>query len=83
MTFSNCELLALSIKDLMKMKLEFPYDFIELFSNVKDRLNRELVIKLEIIRRAELQEMKKQAEKGSNMNNKIKSMVTFNVVAGL
>lgn len=77
MTFSKSELLAMTVKDLLKMKLEFPYAFNELFTGVKERLNRELLIKLELIRRAELREMQQQVDKGEGFNNKIKSFMTF------
>lgn len=43
MTFSNCELLAFSIADVLKMKVEFPYAFIELFDGVKEQLSKELL----------------------------------------
>lgn len=35
LAFTNCELLALSVKDIFKMKLEFPLAFAEIFDDVR------------------------------------------------
>ena len=46
LAFGNCEVLALPIKDLLKMKLEFPKIFSILFKNVRQLLHKELALKL-------------------------------------
>lgn len=51
--FCICEVLALSVKDLLKMKLEFPKIFASLFKNVRSRLHKELALKIEIIKKHE------------------------------
>ncbi len=38
--FGICELLAMSIKDLLKIKLEFPKVFSDLFHNCRQQLNQ-------------------------------------------
>jgi len=42
----NCELLALSTMDLLKMKLEFPQAFLEIVESGKLELKKELMCKL-------------------------------------
>lgn len=51
--FDQCEMLALSLADVIKMKLEFPRVFLELFYNAKERLRRELILKIEAIKNHE------------------------------
>ena len=49
----NCDMLVLSIKDILQMKLEFPSAFREIFMNSKLRLESELLYKFEVIMHAE------------------------------
>ena len=51
----NCEMYILKIEDMEKMKLEFPDLFQDLFSGAHDRLQRELILKLEVIKKMEAQ----------------------------
>lgn len=51
--FENCDILVLPFRDILKMKLEFPKVFFQLFEDVKALFNRELKLKLEIIRKSE------------------------------
>jgi hypothetical protein len=46
----NCDLLTMSIRDLLKMKLEFPKVFANLFIDVRKKLNKELGMKIDVIR---------------------------------
>ncbi len=54
----NCELLALSTMDLLKMKLEFPQAFQEIVESGKFALKKELMYKLQVIRIGEVEEEK-------------------------
>jgi hypothetical protein len=47
----NCELLILNMDELEKMRLEFPDQFILLFEGANQRLQKELILKLEIIKK--------------------------------
>jgi hypothetical protein len=51
--FYLCDVLALSIQDLVNMKLEFPKVFHEMFRTAKERLRRELILKIEAIKNQE------------------------------
>ena len=53
MAFETCDLLALLVRDLIKMKLEFPKIFDELFNEIPNRLKKELMLKIEIIKKEE------------------------------
>lgn len=59
LAFGNCELLALAVKDLVKMKMEFPNTFIQLFENVETVLKELLMLKLECIKKTELDQLQK------------------------
>lgn len=48
--FNSCDLLQLSISELFKMKLEFPKHFLDLFEGSRERLQQDLILKLEVIR---------------------------------
>lgn len=50
LAFENIELLSLSLKDLLKMKLEFPHVFEDLFKAVQQDLKKQLLLKLEVIK---------------------------------
>ena len=52
--FGICELLALAIKDLIKMKLEFPRVFSDLFSGISHELKHQLFLKIEVLKQGEL-----------------------------
>lgn len=60
LAFGNCEILALAVKDLVKMKLEFPQTFIQLFEDVETQLKEYLMLKLEIIKKFEMEKFKRQ-----------------------
>jgi hypothetical protein len=60
------------------MKLEFPKVFAELFQNARKRLNKELSLKLDMIRSCEEAKIKKGIAK-----NKIKSQFTIKLLNGL
>ena len=51
--FYLTDILALSISDVFNMKLEFPKIFYEMFRTAKERLRRELIIKIEAIKNFE------------------------------
>lgn len=82
-TFSFVELLALSIKDIMKMKLEFPHAFRDLFSNVKKRLKEELFFKLDVIKQWELERAKEEKKPEEGKAHKLSSMVTCRFVGSI
>ena len=53
--FEPCEILGLSINDLLKMKYEFPRQFEEIFDSVRERFRRDLILKFEVIKHMEMQ----------------------------
>jgi hypothetical protein len=61
--FESIDLLVIPINDLLKMKLEFPKYFNELFKNSKEKLRRDLIYKIEIIKNHELKEVVKDGDK--------------------
>jgi hypothetical protein len=77
--FANCDLLALSVKDILKMKLEFPNAFSDIFNDVRLQLKKDLLLKLEVIKQGELQAMKKEDSK----SNKLTSNIAFTMIGGL
>jgi hypothetical protein len=50
---ANCEMFILTIDELEKMKMEFPELYVELFTGAYERLQRELLLKLDTIKRME------------------------------
>ena len=50
----NCDLLGLTLSDLLKMKLEFPEQFKEISESAVKNLKSELMLKLSLIRIAEV-----------------------------
>ena len=76
--FENCEVLAMTVKDLLKMKLEFPKIFAELFKNVRKRLHKELALKIEVIKAHEQSKMAKPGYKHS-----LRSKLKINILQGL
>ena len=50
----NCDLLGLSLSDLLKMKLEFPEQFKEISDSALINLQSELTLKLSLIQTAEV-----------------------------
>jgi hypothetical protein len=65
-SFENSELLSLNMGDLFKMKLEFQGYFKEIIDDASSRLNNELMLKLEVLRIAEL-EVEKHDSKANHM----------------
>lgn len=49
----NCEMFILRIDDLEKMKMEFPDMYVDLFEGSHERLQRELLMKLDVIKKCE------------------------------
>ncbi len=49
----NCDMFILRIDDLEKMKMEFPDMYVDLFEGAHDRLQRELLMKLDVIKKCE------------------------------
>ena len=47
----NCEMFSLTIEELEKMKMEFPELYVEMFTGAYERLKRELLLKLDTIKR--------------------------------
>ena len=47
----NCEMFSLTIEELEKMKMEFPEYYVEMFTRASERLKKELLLKLETIKR--------------------------------
>ncbi len=47
----NCEMFTLTIKELEKMKLEFPEMYVELFDGAHRKFQRELIFKYEYMKR--------------------------------
>lgn len=74
----NCDLLTLSIRDLLKMKLEFPKVFAHLFQDVRKKLNRELGMKIDMIREYEQDMIEKQSTK-----NALRSKFKINLLGGI
>lgn len=76
----NCDLLTLSIRDLLKMKLEFPKIFLQLFKGVRKQLNTELDLKIEVIKLHE--ESKLHADEGKG-TNKLRAKFNIMLLGGL
>ena len=49
----NSELLILTMDELEKMRLEFPEQYIDLFDGANNRLQKELLLKFEILKKEE------------------------------
>jgi|LauGreDrversion4_2_1035121.scaffolds.fasta_scaffold308683_1 hypothetical protein len=49
----NCELLILNMDEVEKMRLEFPDVFADMFEGANQRLQKELLLKFEIIKKEE------------------------------
>ena len=49
----NCEMQVLRIDDLEKMKMEFPDQFADMFVGAHERLQKELILKVDVIRKCE------------------------------
>lgn len=56
----DCDMLILRIDDLEKLKFEFPDMYQELFEGANDRLKCELLMKLEVINKCELENTQTQ-----------------------
>jgi|LauGreDrversion4_2_1035121.scaffolds.fasta_scaffold143561_1 hypothetical protein len=60
------------------MKFEFPSYFEEIVNDSLSRLNNELMLKLEVLRIAEL-----EVEKTDSNSNHIKTLVTVDLISGI
>ena len=78
-SFYICDLLALSLGDLLNMRLEFEKIFKQLFRTAKERLRRELVLKIEAVTTSERLAVIQEA-KGTD---KFKSMFAYAFLGGL
>jgi Ion channel len=74
----NCDLLTLSIRDLLKMKLEFPKIFADLFKGIRKTLNTELGKKIAIIKEHEETKISKKG-----MSNKMRSRFAIMLLGGI
>ena len=72
--FESIDLLVIPIADLLIMKLEFPKYFRELFRNSKEKLRRDLIQKIEIIKNHEHKEV---AKDGGEKNLKSRFAYAF------
>ncbi len=52
----SCEMLILTIDEMEKMRLEFPDMYDELFQGAYERLQKELILKMEIIKKQEIKQ---------------------------
>lgn len=77
--FESVDLLVIHINDLLKMKLEFPKYFKELFKGAKEKLRRDLIQKIEIIKNHEQEEVFKAG--GGDKN--LKSRFAYAFLGGL
>lgn len=77
--FESVDLLVIHINDLLKMKLEFPKYFNELFKGAKQKLRRDLIQKIEIIKNHEQEEVVKAG--GGDKN--LKSRFAYAFLGGL
>lgn len=78
-SFSQCDLLMLSISDLFKMKLEFPHYFNELFASSRELLRSSLILKLEVIRQSQLILASTVKDKSTMIN----SCFAFSILGGV
>jgi hypothetical protein len=76
-THLNCEILTISIRDLLKMKLEFPKIFGELFHDVSKKFHKELGLKIQTIRQHEKVKMLIKPK------NKMRSNFTYNILGDI
>jgi hypothetical protein len=60
------------------MKLEFPSYYKEIIDDALAKLNNELMLKLEVLRLAEL-----EVEKKDSTANHVKTLVTVDLISGL
>jgi hypothetical protein len=64
----NCDLLTLTLEDLDKMYLEFPEICKELIQDAENRLQNELMIKIDSIREMELDQAKQHSDLKSKLS---------------
>jgi hypothetical protein len=62
-------MLILTIEECEKMRLEFPDIYSELFKGAYERLQRELIMKLEIIKKQEVKLLSNEESSGPNAGN--------------
>ena len=65
----NCDLLGLTLSDMLKMKLEFPEQFKEISDSAVKNLTSELTLKLSLVRIAEVLDKKKNLSGTLNMRS--------------
>jgi len=65
----NCDLMTLSIKDLDKMKFEFPDVYFELVEDANQRLEENLQKMDEEVERIEIEKAKKNSALQSHISN--------------
>ena len=73
--FDACELLVLTIKDLLKMKLEFPKVFAELLVGAREKLIKDITLKLEVIKFCEI-----DIASRSTSENRLKSIFSSHLM---
>jgi len=61
------------------MKLEFPNYFKEIIDDAVQRMNNELMLKLEVLRIAELEVEKQEGAK----SNHVKTLLTVDLISGI
>ena len=71
--FGNCDLLTLSMRDLLKMKLEFPRMFDLLFENIRKKLEEEIILKDQTVLDLE-HAIDENAKKMKKVQNKIRKV---------
>lgn len=67
----NCEMQVLRIDDLEKMKIEFPECFSDMFNGANDRLKKELILKVDVIRKCE------QSMPGLDIHTRFASLLNY------
>lgn len=72
--FDNCELLGLTLSDLLKMKYEFPKFFKELFDGSRDKLRKDLVLKFEVIKLSEISSIQQPRNKSEEIKSKFATL---------
>lgn len=75
----NCETFVLRIDDLEKMKMEFPDMFVELFEGAHEKLQKELLTKLDVIKKCEA-----QSEAKTDLRSKLATIFNYgNAMQGI
>lgn len=77
----QCDLLCISIEDMLKMKLEFPKCFREIFEKVKETLRKELTIKFEVIRFTETAKAEQSQDKAAILRSRFASHIMGEILS--